>query len=697
MASEHFWRHPEFSWVLLAVVGPLLWRPIRYGINHWRMYRRCRKYPQIIVCTTANEKPSNSSVHGSSLLVVGSLVTFIVCLPLRLIQFLLSLVRLVFQAVKLSIEAAAEETDTCTNTPTPAVNEFISETASVSGSTTSTSSRSSLKRRSALRKSAASSTSSLINSRVVFVEHSNGSVKTENYYYDPQEKPNFSVGATNSQTPEKGMTPIQPQRQRLHRIQTPPPRRVILPRRIALPEDKENATNAPKDGSVKKRPLISTQRRLSKIHPVSMVEHRAPLNTAALSEQMRKRRMEGEDLSLLLHTSKRPNHGRVALGAIRPRIVSARAILTKREREEREERILKDMNRKRAKVNETALAPKASSNPDTPTGSSKPAFQFGSTPTSAPAAEQKDEKATDPNPSFQFGTVAPAPSATSRSNSPPAASNDPTKPAFSFAGTPALAPTLGQAPAPASAEPPMPTISFASTPATAASTYNPSSAAASRDAPKGTAISFGSTPASATPAPAGGAPSPAAFSFGNTAPHNPGAPPASALAPSTDISFGSTPAPAPAAPTDTPAPPSFSFSTTQAVAPAAPSTKPAVPAANSSYVPQFGPTTPSGGFGAQPSGGAPQQQQFGPTTPSGGFGAQSSGGAPQQQQFGPTTPSGGFGAQPSGGAPQQQQFGPTTPSGGFGAQPSGGAPQQQQPASGASARRRAKARQSRRR
>ena len=103
-------------------------------------------------------------------------------------------------------------------------------------------------------------------------------------------------------------------------------------------EDKWNTNNRSVDdvstakaGSLQKRPVITTARRLSKTDSFAnaLADYRPSLNGSTLSDQMRKRRLEGEELGLV--HSKRQNHGRIALGGIRQRnlVLSSRVILSK--------------------------------------------------------------------------------------------------------------------------------------------------------------------------------------------------------------------------------------------------------------------------------------------------------------------------------------------------------------------------------
>lgn len=127
-----------------------------------------------------------------------------------------------------------------------------------------------------------------------------------------------------------------------------------------------------------------------------------PIDSSSLSEKIRKRRSNGEDLSLGRSGKKRRlNDARITLQgcALRPRASwQYRPSLNKRELERREERILDDMNRKRIKLNtESGPAP-------APTGSvagAPPPFQFGGT--SALKGESKADSGSDVKAPFVFG------------------------------------------------------------------------------------------------------------------------------------------------------------------------------------------------------------------------------------------------------------------------------------------------------
>jgi hypothetical protein len=390
-------------------------------------------------------------------------------------------------------------------------------------------SRSFTRHSSALRKSGAASASSVTSDqRVAFNEHSNGSVRTENYYYDPHAQPGEAVSATVSNTPEKTMMRTPDQRWKMNRIQTPPPPRqvMILPRRIPVSEsepaqkEKENASNWPANnndlllsgaagGGLHKPPtagrVITTARRLSKsdMFANSLVEYRPPLDISSFSEQVRKRRLRGDDL-LGFVQNKRQNHGRVALGALRQRnvVLSSRATLSKRQREQR---ILKDMNRKRVKANPPIKPTTALNSSSEVTTTTQPTAQ--STPSTAQAgATGKPQETSVPNGGFNFGSGDTSAAPTNVTTS------------FSIANSSTPVPVAAGAGAPADA--PTPAFSFGNTPVAAqanSASSTPAGAAAAADtlkpdavaAPPSLAYSFGSA------APPSDAPN--AQTFGSTA------------------------------------------------------------------------------------------------------------------------------------------------------------------------------------
>jgi hypothetical protein len=453
-------------------------------------------------------------------MVLASVVMFIPWLILQFIASVAKLLRLAFTTMDRT------RTRTCTSNQVSNMPDTASTTIDHSSSFTRPSS--------ALRKSgagagAASASSVTSYQRVAFNEHSNGSVRTENYYYDQHAQPGAAVSATVSNTPEKTMMRTPDQRWKMNRIQTPPPppRQVmILPRRIPVsePAQKENASNQPANnhllssgaagGGLHKPPtagrVITTARRLSKSDTFanSLVEYRPPLQVSSFSEQMRKRRLRGDDL-LGFVQNKRQNHGRVALEALRQRnmVLSSRVTLSKRQREEREQRILKDMNRKRVKANPPIKPTTAlNSSSEATTTTTQPTAQ--STPSTAQTgATGKPQETSVPNGGFNFGSgdtsaattnVTTSFSIANSSTPAPAAAGvgapaDAPTPAFSFGNTPVATPANSASPTPADAA----AVDTLKPDAVAAPAYSFGSAAPPSDAPN--AQAFGSTTANPVP------------------------------------------------------------------------------------------------------------------------------------------------------------------------------------------------------
>lgn len=265
-----------------------------------------------------------------------------------------------------------------------------------------------------------------------------------------------------------------------------------------------------------------------------------PIVQTPLSEQMRKRRLEddGKHCFFGQTPSKRAKVGRPMLGSGRLRIPAAKATtgpINKRQRLEREERILKDLNTKRVKKG-TELAvqnkPKLAlpdtdtnnpslqiglngvSNTESKQGETKPSFQFGSNSTSAtnPVAAGTSTDNETGKPKFQFGSA--APSGTSADISAPTADSvsNATQPTFQFGSAPVTSN--------ASTEPP------ANSNTTKPTFPNPSSSANSSTTKP--TFQFGSTSAPNPPAPstepaAVSSTTKPAFQFGSTPSNNPSA------------------------------------------------------------------------------------------------------------------------------------------------------------------------------
>ncbi|EEC45322.1 predicted protein [Phaeodactylum tricornutum CCAP 1055/1] len=475
---------------------------------------------------------------------------------------------------------------------------------------------------------------------VLFAQHTNGVVKTTEYYYNPRATPNQRVPAQPSITPPRHELPVE------HREPTP-----------GSPE----ATNALRS--------VFPSSTASSTTTTSIMEHspsRHHIKAALpLSEQWRKRRLAGED-ALLPALKRVVGHGggitvgvsptRGRLGASR----SSRAVptpLSDKVRHAREARIWESLNRKRpvpdandtqgraakkvafGPTMPTAIAPLAAEPTPAPrssisfgtsltdvtpkpdaaptTAAPQPAFVFGSTSDTTPAPGPT----TASQPAFAFGstsdtTPAPGPTTASQpafafgSTSETTPAHGPTtasQPVFAFGSTPGTTPAIGPTtasqpafvfgstpgttPAPGPTTAPQPAFVFGSTPGT---TPAPGPTTAPQPA-----FVFGSTPGT-TPAPGPITASQPAFAFGSTpAPTSSPAPgPITASQPA--FAFGSTPAPTSSPlPTTTSVPPTFAFGSAVADTTAAPVT----------------------GFGATASFGAPAPVSgvsFGSSTPTAG-------------------------------------------------------------------------------
>ena len=625
--------------LMLAVAIPLFlfWRPLRYLINEYRLYRRCQQYPHIIVCKDSSAATSERNSNG----IVGLITQIIVWLLRALLSFLGFVTNIFVTAL----------TSKISKTESTTADQSLTELTGSSIETTTYSDTGSRVQSSSLRSHYHSSASNDTN-QVTIVERKEPS--KEKFHVPIQSEEIFASS---------------PQTNEIYHHQN----RKGLSFMTSKPEAQQSPSDSIRtsESTIRSRP--QSQYPQTRIVPtataLATVTKPVVFDSSSLSEKMRKRRLNGERIMGYdaitgggnegqSRKRRKLSGGRMPLqgSTVRhPRVGAWQTtrILDKREREQREERLLRSLSRKRVKPTVEVSKPAPSTATSTSTAapaSSTPAFTFGQTPaststkppTAAPAAAKQEAPAATsaPAPAFQFGASG---SGTAEKKSEPAAK----APAFSFGNTStstAAAPDSSKAPAASAPAPAAPfqfgasssgtstnpttksqptdqgAFKFGAAPAPATSSAPPSFGAAP-SAPTPAAPSFGaSTATSAAPAP----------SFGATSATPTPAPPA----------FGATPAPAPAAPTfgaapapsgfvaPAPAAPSFGSSTTTSFGAPAPSSQPPKPAAAPAF--SFGNTkenTNPGGFNSSfqapaPSNGFLKPQPTNTATPSfGGFSA----------------------------------------------------------------------------
>ena len=385
---------------------------------------------------------------------------------------------------------------------------------------------------------------------------------------------------------------------------------------------------------------------------VTLTKSVVDIDSSSLSEKMRKRRLGGESSMGTIVASeqgdgdgsrkrRKLNTGRMPLQgscyARRPTVGAWQTtkILDKREREGREERLLRSMCRKRTKptVEQPSKPPFAPAPASTATAgasvaSSTPALNFGQTTSTNTSTSQEADKTpapvSTPAPTFQFGgngTATSNATTGAETKSEPAAK---APPAFSFGSTPAVTTTntaatsnVTQKAQPAVQAPPL----FGTAPSTTTNSSGAASLASAQVStafgavaatPSAPAPSFGATPAAPTQVPtASGSVAPPVPAFGGVTGTS-AAPPAFGAAPAPSSFGGAQPVAAQA----------FGATTTQ------PPTTFGAPPAPATGI-SFGSTPGQGGthFGAS-SGQHPSQNSFGSQPVSQGFNQNSFGSQP---------------------------------------------------------------------
>ena len=198
----------ESPWLLIAVVGPLLFVPtVRTLLHRWRLQRHLRQHPYALVVPKSKKGKQKRKER----------IAFLRDIP----SFILSFIGSCFVGIFLLIVHVVSYMWTL------GMNAFIllcnlllrlrpmpKKKTKTSAKTDSGAPRSVLRQRQQQPPSARKT--------VAFSEHSNGTIKTTQYQYNPTTEPVHRVPAEPSQTPPKGSSPPPKPRGRIQRQQTPP-------------------------------------------------------------------------------------------------------------------------------------------------------------------------------------------------------------------------------------------------------------------------------------------------------------------------------------------------------------------------------------------------------------------------------------------------------------------------------------------
>lgn len=294
----------------MIVAGTIIWRQVRLLINEWRLYKRKQKYPHMVIYKPTPIKRSPARPVRNPLEVVDCLrISTMRVMRWTLSSFLSVRDSILSVAYTISIRAAKKGSDKDPTTP-------------------------SIDTQSAMHQNHVRYES--FSHQISFQRGDEGGISESS----PEES---YVGLRRRSSVMFASPTVQfdhPLAKEDHQLQVQKPDLGVRP----FPDRMSQAI------------AIGLQRSDHSLHwPVAamtLTKH-APIDFTPLSEQIRKRRSNMEDLSLGRSVKKRRlNDARITLKgcAVRPRASwQYRPSLKQREREEREERILKDMASKRSK------------------------------------------------------------------------------------------------------------------------------------------------------------------------------------------------------------------------------------------------------------------------------------------------------------------------------------------------------------
>ena len=407
-SKSSVWSRPIIV-VLIFIISSLVlfWGPIRRLINEWRLYRRCQKYPHIVVC----KKQENSKNQKQWMTLRRHLRAKMARIANNVIKdWLLPIVVFLFAAVGkifglildrfltvLTFKKSSTSTDgieiPSTTQPVSAKGEQREEEVTTTESLHG------------VKENLRESTSSLPVHGTARKEVTQISPKTTKYYYNIQGQSTDLYESSESSSTTEDIKHAK--NKRSHDL---PSKQSSYSKSYTKPSPQQQQQQSLDISRGKNLTRISGSSKRKFSSPI-MAATTTAIPTAAmcidsttsLSDQMRKRRLNGENIGVVVESRKkrRLNSSRTSVfqGVARRQTGSfwqSRKPLDKREREEREERLLRGMNRsKRIKSNDTPII----ENPKLVTGTEStdpPAtnqFTVAAAPTTAAAS----------GPTFNFG------------------------------------------------------------------------------------------------------------------------------------------------------------------------------------------------------------------------------------------------------------------------------------------------------
>ena len=371
-----------WSWwpivVLLFIISPLIlfWGPIRRLIHEWRLYRRCQKYPHIVVC-----KKQENSKNQKQLLALRHLREKAERIANNLIKrWLLPITAFLFTALGkicslmldrflavLTFKKSGTSTDETeipsTTQPASAKEEQREEEVATT------------KILHGFKEHSLESVSSPLpvhGSSQKEVTHR--SPKTSKYYYNIQGQSTdlFESSESSSESSSTTEDNKHAKKKRLHDLPSKQSSHSEACTKQPSQQQQQQPLNISRGNNITRISGSSKRKFSSPIMAaattVALTESMCIDSTTSLSDQMRKRRLNGENIALQQNNGvvesrkkRRLNSSRTSVfqGVARRQTGSfwqSRKPLDKREREEREERLLRGMNRsKRTKPNDKPI------------------------------------------------------------------------------------------------------------------------------------------------------------------------------------------------------------------------------------------------------------------------------------------------------------------------------------------------------
>jgi hypothetical protein len=337
------------SWVVgvIIVVGTITWRPIRVLINEWRLHRRKQRYPYIFICKPTPPKTQDRSTIVRTLVVGIILLRTSIARVFRWTLSALDWARIIMASFANGLVSIAIRKHNGRNID-PA-------TAAMSAV-------------------AAAQENELVcesfSHQVVFDQNDDrfASESSPEQSLRDLRRAHGVMLASPTIRVDPLLSRKAPQHEQSH-----------FQQQLLLPTHPPSASRAITRGMQRSDQDLE----LSVVTMKTLAKHAPAIDPSPLSEQMRKRRSVGDEVSVGRSVKKpRLNDARTTLEGctVRPRASwQARSTMNKRQRDEREERIVKDMNRKRSKPGPQAGA---STEFTSTTASETPSFQFGTTSTS---------------------------------------------------------------------------------------------------------------------------------------------------------------------------------------------------------------------------------------------------------------------------------------------------------------------------